>query len=137
MQPSQLVFGALTAALLLNGTAHLHANAQTSDNWIKQAMGRYQSQIWSGGDLLTGTTEFRQARDGAIEGRYTMNEQGKLTPGTLSQCQTIEVRVLRCAWNDKYGTGSLEVTFSEDFSGFNGYWGEQNEEPAFRWDGSR
>lgn len=66
-----------------------------------------------------------------------MNERGEVLSGRLSRCQAVQVRVMRCVWNDKYGTGNLEVTFFEDFSSFNGYWGEENSEPVFRWSGSR
>jgi hypothetical protein len=104
---------------------------------LKPALGSYQSQIWNAGSLLSGTTEFRENSDGFIEGSYTMNEQGTLVQGTLSQCQTTQVRTMNCVWNDKYGTGNLVVTVSENFSSFNGYWGEENSEPEFQWSGSR
>ncbi len=137
MPSPKLVFSSLVASLLLIGTGNLKANAQSAHDWVEQALGRYQSQIWGGDRLLPGTTEFRKTGSSSIEGRYTMNEQGKSVPGSLAQCQAIQVRVMRCVWNDKYGTGNLEVTFSEDFSIFNGYWGEGSSEPGFRWSGSR
>lgn len=66
-----------------------------------------------------------------------MNDKGESVLGTLTKCQATQVRVMRCVWNDKYGTGSLEVTFSKSFSSFNGYWGEGISKPTFQWSGSR
>jgi hypothetical protein len=134
---SKIAFRALAASLLLTGVCHLTAKAQSSNNWLEQASGSYQSRIFSVGSLISGTTEFRQARDGTLAGSYTMNELGKSVPGTLSECQATQIRVINCIWNDQYGSGNLEVTFSEDFSSFNGYWGEESAEPVFRWSGLR
>lgn len=137
MTSSRLVFSALAASLLLTGIYNLKTNAQPSLNWVEQSLGSYQSQIWAGGNLVSGTTEFRKTSNGYVEGSYTMDEEGELVPGTLSQCRATQESVMRCVWNDRYGTGNLEVSFSADFSKFYGYWGEENSEPAFRWSGSR
>lgn len=137
MKISKSAFRALAVSLHLTGACHLDAKAQSANNWLEQASGSYQSRIFSTGSLISGTTEFRQARDGTLAGSYTMNEPGKSVPGTLSECQATQIRVVTCIWNDQYGSGNLEVTFSEDFSSFNGYWGEESTEPVFRWSGLR
>ena len=137
MKSSRLVFSSLVASFFLAGGCNLNASAQSSNDWVEQALGNYQSRILSAGILVSGTTEFRKTREGSLEGSYTMNEEGEVVSGKLSQCQAIQVRVMRCIWNDKYGTGNFEGTFSENFSIFNGYWGEESLEPIFRWSGSR
>lgn len=137
MKNSTLVFCSLAASLLLTGISNLQAKAQSSSNWVEEALGSYQSQIWGAIGLVPGTTEFRETNDGSLEGSYSMNEQGRLVPGTLSRCEVMQVRVMRCIWNDKYGSGYLEVTFSEDFSEFSGYWGVGSSEPTYPWNGSR
>lgn len=137
MKSSRLFFSSLVASFSLTAVCSLNASAQSSSDWVDQALGNYQSRILSAGGLVSGTTEFRKTREDSLEGSYSMDEQGKVVFGTLSQCQVMQVRVMRCIWNDKYGTGNLEVTFSENFSSFNGYWGEQSSEPVFRWSGSR
>ncbi|NMF57221.1 hypothetical protein [Pseudanabaena yagii] len=137
MKSSRLFFSSLVASFSLTIVCSLNASAQSSSDWVDQALGNYQSRILSAGSLVSGTTEFRKTREDSLEGSYTMDEQGKVVFGTLSQCQVMQVRVMRCVWNDKYGTGNLEVTFSENFSSFNGYWGEIGSEPVFRWSGSR
>jgi hypothetical protein len=132
MKCSSLVFSALVLFLAPIGTL----NAKTPA-WTEKAMGQYPSQIWSGGSLVSGTTELQQAQDGTLGGTYSLKEPTGVVPGKLSQCQAVKLRVLRCGWTDQYGSGTLEMTFSEDFSGFNGYWAADNSEPVFRWSGSR
>lgn len=138
---SRLLFSSFVTAIAITGLGHLNTQAQStipsSETWTAQALGSYKSQIWSAGMLLPGTTTFSQASDGSLAGRYTMNELGKTVPGTLSQCRVMRARVTRCIWTDKYGTGTLEVTFNEGFSSFDGYWGLASSKPEFRWSGSR
>ena len=136
MKNSRLVLASLVVSLLTS-TCNLSANAQPSNSWVEDALGSYQSQILNGGTLASGKTEFRKNSDRSLGGIYTMNEGGEIVPGSLSKCRAIQIRVMSCIWNDKYGTGELEVTFSEDFSSFNGYWGEEFSEPVYRWSGTR
>ncbi|MCA6526175.1 MAG: hypothetical protein IM570_09385, partial [Pseudanabaena sp. M179S2SP2A07QC] len=112
MKSSRLFFSSLVASFSLTIVCSLNASAQSSSDWVDQALGNYQSRILSAGSLVSGTTEFRKTREDSLEGSYTMDEQGKVVFGTLSQCQVMQVLVMRCVWNDKYGTGNLEVTFS-------------------------
>jgi hypothetical protein len=137
MENTKLVFRFLVASFFSISMPSLNASAQTADDWVEKALGNYQSQIWSGGSPLSGITEFKKSSDGSLGGGYTMNEEQGTVPGTLSQCQVMQLRVMRCVWNDKYGTGNLEVTFSEDFASFNGYWGEGEPDSSLQWRGSR
>ncbi len=141
LKRSRLLFSSFVTAIAITSLGNLNAQAQSkvpsSETWMAQALGSYKSQIWSAGVLLPGTTTFSQASDGSLAGSYTMNELGKLVPGTLNQCRVMRARVTRCIWTDKYGTGTLEVTFSESFSSFNGYWGVDSAKPEFRWNGAR
>jgi hypothetical protein len=137
MKNSQLFFSLLVTSFFSINMPSLNASTQTVDDWVEKALGNYQSQIWSGGSLLSGITEFKKNSDGSLDGRYTMNEEQGTVPGGLSQCQAQQLRVLRCVWNDKYGTGNLEFTFSEDFASFNGYWGQGEPDSSLQWNGSR
>ncbi|NEO83589.1 MAG: hypothetical protein F6J87_04915 [Spirulina sp. SIO3F2] len=125
-----------TATMLLLSNVPI-AKAEFSANWELQILGVYQSEIWGAGEFLSGITEFQRNEAGVVEGRYTMNEQGEVVPGSLSQCQSLEPLVMHCIWQDRYGTGDLELSFSEDFSRFEGYWGDGNTQPEFPWLGSR
>jgi hypothetical protein len=137
MKNPQLFFSLLVASFFSISVPSLKASTQTVDDWVEKALGNYQSQIWSGGIVLSGTTEFKKNSDGSLGGRYTMNEEQGTVPGELSQCQAMQLRVMRCVWNDKYGTGNLEVTFSEDFASFKGYWGQGEPDSSLQWNGSR
>jgi hypothetical protein len=100
--------------------------------------GRYTSQIWSGNNLIPSTTIFRQSADGTLSGSYTMEEQGTQIPGTLTPCQPLPQRRLRCQWSDRYGNGSLIITFTADFSRFTGSWHSDTQpEEQYPWMGSR
>jgi hypothetical protein len=99
--------------------------------------GTYQSQIWSSGSFISGTTTFVSGRGGEIGGRYTMKERDRVVEGSLSNCKKMQSRKMRCVWNDPYGTGNLEITFSANFTNFEGYWGEGQSQPSFVWVGSR
>lgn len=137
MKTRKIILGTLAVSCLLNTNYISSAVAQSSNEWLKETLGVYPSQIWGAGRLMSGTTEFQEMSDGSLGGNYTMNELREVVPGTLSQCQAIQLLVMRCIWNDRYGTGNLEVTFSENFSSFVGYWGDDRSEPSFRWSGER
>lgn len=137
MKRSRWMLSSVSAFLLLTTTHTTEADAQSSEAWMNQVLGSYQSQIMGADELLDGVTKFRQTDDGTLAGYYTMNEQGVIVPGALSQCQAVQTRVMRCIWNDKYGTGDLEVSFSEDFSKFEGRWGDKGSEPTYEWNGAR
>lgn len=131
-----LMASALTT-LLFAGATTVETSEQAAPAWFSRVTGRYQSQIYNQNDLTTGTTEFSRDKTGALVGNYFMDEAGVLVPGRLSQCQAVQVQVLRCRWFDKYGTGTLEVTFTEDFTSFTGLWGDQEAPPEHVWNGQR
>ncbi|MDX2212524.1 MAG: hypothetical protein SFY66_04465 [Oculatellaceae cyanobacterium bins.114] len=124
-------------ACFVVGTIPWVAQAQSTETWTDQVIGSYQSRIWSGSSVIPSTTEFIRSTDGSVRGRYTMVEADGSVPGLLLNCQTVETETLRCDWQDKYGTGTFEASFSGDFSRFNGYWGTGDEEPWLRWSGLR
>ncbi|MEC4803320.1 MAG: hypothetical protein SAJ12_01340 [Jaaginema sp. PMC 1079.18] len=137
MKVVNLVLGLCAISVVGHNFGTLKANAQTTNDWVDGALGRYSSQIFNAGMLSSGTTEFQESWDGSLGGNYTMREGGQIVSGTLSECVATKVQVMRCLWKDRYGEGYLEVTFTEDFTNFNGYWGTLDSEPLFRWSGSR
>lgn len=114
----------------------LAALAQDNE-WLKQAVGSYRSQIESSSVHVPGTTEFLLTETGTLIGAYRMEEASSAPLGVLSQCETFDVRTIACTWTDKYGSGTLEVTFSEDFSSFVGQWNLQGQDARFAWSGAR
>lgn len=137
MKIAKLFFCSLTTSLLLISTYSIRAEEQSPNRWFKEIVGRYQSQIESGGSVIPGTTEFILTDKNSLIGSYELKEESSSALGVLSQCQEEQIRTIRCLWNDKYGSGELEVTFSEDFSSFNGYWKSKEINERFIWNGSR
>ena len=137
MQSSRLFFSSLAASLFLMIIPSLKVNAQTSITQLEQALRSYQSQIWDTDGVSPGITEFSKSSDGSFGGSYTMKDSTEEILGALSECQAAQTLVMHCAWTDQYGTGAMEVTFSENFSSFSGYWGEGVSELTFPWSGSR
>lgn len=129
--------GSLATSLILTSTYSLRVEAQSPNRWFREVVGSYQSQIWSGDSVVPGTTEFILTDTNSLIGSYELEDQGSSALGVLSQCQEVQTRTIRCSWNDKYGSGDFEVTFSEDFSSFNGHWSPEGIKERFTWNGSR
>ncbi|MEO1401082.1 MAG: hypothetical protein AAFV72_07450 [Cyanobacteria bacterium J06635_1] len=114
------------------------AQAQKAPDWLPQTEGSYTGEIWSGGSAIASETTFTLNEDGTITGSYLMHEPADDVTGTISACQPVDDLTLQCTWDDIYGTGDLRVTFTEDFSNFDGYWTpEAGLELGFGWNGSR
>lgn len=105
--------------------------------------GTYQGFIWSGGSDAPGTTALTVKPDGAISGTYAFDEMGSEMRGTLTDC-AFKAPLLRCTWNDAYGSGALVMRFTGDFWAFEGSWyngspDQSGEHPdkGFRWTGAK
>lgn len=84
--------------------------------------GVYKGTIWSG-DHYPGTTIFTISETGLISGTYIFQGDSGPLAGDLTSCR-IEVRMLRCTWQDDYGAGDFMALFSSDFRSFEGGWWE-------------
>jgi hypothetical protein len=95
------------------------------------------------GTLLSGTAptevvttvQFKGETD--LAGTYKFLEDGKPVSGTLVSKDVMKDHQAVLLWNDKYGEGSLAVTFSEDFDSFDGKWGTGSDEPTHSWQGKK
>jgi len=67
-----------------------------------------------------GITEFYTTNQN-IEARYTFTDADVDSEGLLNHCNLM-VFVLRCIWNDDYGTGDFVVGFKSNFFHFSGKW---------------
>jgi hypothetical protein len=135
VQNSKLFFTSLAASLLLASSSGLPAKADDStDSWLNKAVGSYPGQIWSDGALIPAETEFLRNNDNSLIGSYSMQGQGL---GVLSQCRAVKLLVARCIWNDRYGSGDLEITFTENFSSFKGYWTPKGLSEKLPWNGKK
>ena len=83
-------------------------------------VGAFDGVIWSNFEH-PGMTEFYLTAEQNIEARYIFQDGDVESNGLLNNCD-LTVLVLRCIWNDEYGTGDFVVEFKSDFSSFSGRW---------------
>lgn len=98
--------------------------------------GVFVGSLESAGVLVPATTELRE-QNGAISGRYSFADKSGSTEGTLSQCVRLQVRAIRCTWQDSYGTGELKLSLSKDGSMIAGRWRAAHDNTWYDWNGTR
>ena len=92
-----------------------------SSNLGESVSGVYKGEIGGGGRIYPGATEFTQDSDGKIKGRYTVEAGDTIVKGELYSCtEKLETRRVIFLWNDKYGTGVVDLLFSKEFNSFSG-----------------
>ncbi len=102
--------------------------------------GRFCGEMISSGDYQDVETLLNIDRDGRITGAYELDEPAGRVEGTLTEKNgTGTSRTL--VWADKYGTGTLDLHFSDDYQEFQGRWGAstngRSEAPSHSWNGTR
>lgn len=105
--------------------------------------GEYDGIIWSAGSDSPGKTVLAVRSNGAISGTYAYDDMGRPGEGTLTDC-ALTAPILRCTWNDDYGSGALVMRFTNDFQEFQGSWYDyslkephDNPDNGYRWTGSK
>ena len=99
------------------------------DDFAIQLVGTYKGEIWSN-SLKPGTTTFSVDSNNVVTGVYSFQDGSNTEKGTLDHCERksnwekLQKNKLSCVWHDKYGSGTLDITFSSDFSSFSGLWGK-------------
>ncbi|MEP4247936.1 hypothetical protein [Tateyamaria sp.] len=83
-------------------------------------VGTFDGIIWSSGDT-PGATRFVLTSDDKIIGAYSYDSFGETAEGHLEEC-ALTAQILRCIWNDEWGSGDFAVAFASDFSSFSGKW---------------
>lgn len=108
-------------------------------HWSREIIGTYKSEIRSGDATLPGVTKFvMDSTAGKLAGTYSFNEDTETESGELSHCAEIKRdHALSCAWEDKYGTGTLVMDFSKDLSHFVGHWNTYGSLHRLSWSGKR
>jgi hypothetical protein len=77
-------------------------------------------------------------QDCSLSGWYRFDEKTGPVSGTFYPIQVIDGKTLKGFWNDSYGKGSWQVTFSNDFRSFEGTWGsEESDDIQGTWSGKR
>ena len=129
------IIGQITflAAVLILGTSTLSAHA-------RDPVGKYCGGLLSAGVMSEVETRFvRNVSNGTIIGSYIFDDRGQPVEGKLAEAGDDGdgndlTRLF--IWRDKYGYGKLALTFTPDFSEFQGKWGDSGSVLA-PWNGKR
>lgn len=102
--------------------------------------GKYCGELLSAGVMSEVETSLqRNGASNSITGHYVFSDEGQPVEGTLAEGEDDGDRndlTRSFVWRDKYGYGTLTVTFTPDFSEFAGHWRSGGSEGA-PWNGRR
>lgn len=126
----------MKAAIIALSLSLIGANAP-SPKQETTVTGQYCGRLWSNGALVQAITEFKREADGRLTGTYRFADVGAMTSGTLNEATPVSGLDHTLAWQDRYGSGKLMLTFKPDYSGFTGKWQDQTGSPNELWDGVR
>ena len=115
----------------------LFASASTQASYSNERTLTYCGTLFSVDALTDAVTTIQFRGEANLAGTYKFLEDGSPVFGTLVPKSPIKDHQAILLWNDKYGSGSLAVTFSENFESFEGKWGAGNEVPGNLWQGKK
>jgi hypothetical protein len=97
-----------------------------SPGWAMEACfsagtGDWHGPVFSGGHLTMMDTEFHGA-GGVLEGSYYVHDKDSYG-GTLTGFRQTAPCTAEFDWNDKFGTGVVEIRFEPQYGQFFGLWG--------------
>lgn len=110
--------------------------------WLEQVPGSYSGKV-SGEDYSDPViTEFFLTPEGNVLGSYAIAEPTDRAVtawalGLLTDCEAIAIAQLNCTWRDRYGSGTLKLTFADDFASFEGRWNATSAVESYPWTGQR
>lgn len=102
-------------------------NVAMAANNTHKPSGRYCGKVLSSGVMSNVETSFEMnASNGAVVGSYVFAEQTQPVDGVLAEADDGDSNELTRTfiWRDKYGYGKLNVTFTPNFSEFEGKWSD-------------
>jgi hypothetical protein len=106
-------------------------------DWTRLIVGTYAGEVWSTHEMLPIETTFKISGEGSLNGSYRIIGDNSMIEGTLHQFKTEGPTHLKCIWQDPYGKGSLALTFSKDYSRFDGLWQFEEPEGEHPWNGKK
>jgi hypothetical protein len=97
--------------------------------------GEYCGKAISNGEWVDVVTRLTTGPDGLLSGTYEFEDKGEMAPGTLRERSkhSEDARVL--TWVDKYGSGTVVLSFTPDRASFTGLWGLGDDLPGLGWIG--
>ena len=124
---------AFVVALLIGGAA------RAAEAWTDAiAKSEYDGLAINRGLAEPVVTTFRVEPDGRVTGRYRLTESdGDVVEGTLTPCHAVRPLTLVCVWNDRYGTGPVQIDFGADAAGFVARWAAPDRGEWLPWSGFR
>jgi hypothetical protein len=126
-----------TVAILAASSIPCIATATQSN---RLPLGRYCGELLSNGIMAEAQTTFGPSvTDGKISGSYVFFEEGQTVTGLLAEPSDDgdgNDLTRNLVWQDKYGHGNLVITFTSDFSEFQGNWSDGGK-ASFPWNGMR
>lgn len=118
-------------------TLLLAGSCIADDNFASKLVGNYEGEIWSNGPN-PGRTIFSIDSNENISAVYSFQGFSNLEKGTLKNCKKKPQKGrLICTWQDKYGSGTLDINFSNDYGSFSGHWGMGSSSVEYSWNGER
>jgi hypothetical protein len=101
-------------------------------------VGTYRGELWSDGAMRDATTTFYLDSEGRLAGDYDYDEDGTTQTGILIKPEISTSGEVTFIWQDKFGFGTLTISFFKDFSQFAGMWSTlEDDADAFPWFGKR
>ena len=126
--------------LILIGFFTFTVNA--SPTLEQKIVGTYKGEIWSTGKYF-GTTIFTLEGKNTINGSYTFQGDSIEEKGKLSKCKnkfnwsSFKNNRLVCTWEDSYGKGILDISFSNNYTSFDGEWWLDGSSRKYTWNGKK
>ncbi len=130
----RMPFG-LAGVCLVAGIPPLTASARSTAMPATSPTAHYCGKLLSSGRLVDVETSLQVDRQGRISGTYRFDDDETTTTGSLSEIQAGGGWQHTLLWTDRYGTGSLTIRFTSDYSHFEGLWGPQDAAPSYTWNG--
>ncbi len=108
------------------------------ESFVQNIVGTYVGQLWSDGVYQDATTTFHLDPDGELLGTYSFTYDKQIYDGVLIKPQISQDGDVTFIWEDTFGFGVLNITFSPDFQQFAGTWSTLDDgADAFPWFGKR
>ena len=130
--------GLCVLMLLFAGCQTASTSKLGGRDWPSMVSGVYTGVIYSSGRSCPGVTYVSRDARGALSGRYEFTEEdGTQVEGKLDTFEALARPTLRCRWTDKYGSGSLSMSFDGAVTSFDGWWNADGSRQRYPWNGSR
>jgi hypothetical protein len=109
--------------------------AFTQVSWASPIGGAYCGKAISNGEWVDVVTRLKTGQDGLLTGTYEFDDQGEMAPGTLRETSKASEDARVLTWVDRYGSGTVVLTFTPDRTSFRGFWGLDGDLPSLGWNG--